>query len=184
MNCKLVRVGSSLIRYSAPCKVNLTNFLFAKWGEGGLAALRNASPSKTTQKLSHNFKSSVKKRMKNIFQRNDTRCKRTLKLQIHVGLFHLILILIDGLGFCHSWTASQFIFIQELWGLSGPTSSWRLFGPLGFVPSHPSGAQAVWPTQVTTNQSPYILCGQSFQSWRGVSLGFRILPDNLPLFQP
>ena len=41
---------------------------------------------------------------------------------------------------------SKYLATRSLGPLRGPTSSWRLFGPAWFLPSRPSGAQAVWPT--------------------------------------
>ena len=41
-----------------------------------------------------------------------------------------------------------YIYTRSLGPLRGPTSSWRPLGPAWLRPSRPSGAQAVWPTQM------------------------------------
>ena len=71
-----------------------------------MAALRNASRSKTTphQKLGHNL-SSLKKDESNFAGEMIQDAKEFERLQIHVGLFHLILT--DGLGL--AWLLPQLI---------------------------------------------------------------------------
>ena len=173
-----LQIGQSRIIFDKifrPLQSQFDQFPFCKMRRGGIGgtaqciAVQNNSSSKIGSQLIITEKRWIK-----FCWRDDTRSKRIWKTEnprrlvpSHFDWWPWLLPqLIHNCFAIHIYTRS----LGPFWG---PTSSWRL------RPSLPSSVQAVWPTQVTTNQSSYILCGQSCQSWWGGSLGFRVLPDNL-----